>query len=48
VAREMAWGSIPVLILPREQQRSLETGTRVRIGEDGSIEVPNLKCQPAV
>ena len=38
VAREMAWGSIPVLILPREQQSALKTGACARIEQDGGIE----------
>ncbi len=38
VAREMAWGSIPVLILPREQQSALKTGARAMIEQDGAIE----------
>ena len=39
VAREMSYGSIPVLVLQREQQSALETGARARIEEDGNIEV---------
>ena len=39
VAREMAYGSIPVLVLPREQQAALESGRRARIHEDARIEV---------
>lgn len=39
VAREMAYGSIPVLVLPREEQAALTSGRRARIGEDGGIEV---------
>jgi predicted aconitase with swiveling domain len=39
VAREMSYGSIPVLVLPREQQSALETGAWARIEEDGNIEV---------
>jgi uncharacterized protein len=39
VAREMSYGSIPVVVLGREQQAALETGQRARIGEDGGIEI---------
>ena len=39
VAREMDYGSIPVLVLPLEEQRQLKTGSRARIDEEGSIEV---------
>jgi uncharacterized protein len=39
VAREMDYGSIPVLVLPREQHAALATGQHARIGEDGGIEV---------
>jgi predicted aconitase with swiveling domain len=39
VAREMDYGSIPVLVLPREKQSGLKTGARARIGEEGSIEI---------
>jgi predicted aconitase with swiveling domain len=39
VAREMEYGSIPVLVLPREKQSALKTGARARIDEDGKIEV---------
>jgi predicted aconitase with swiveling domain len=37
VAAEMGWGSIPVLLLPREQHEALETGMRVTIHADGRI-----------
>ena len=37
VAAEMGWGSIPVLLLPRDRQSALETGMRVRIGANGEI-----------
>jgi predicted aconitase with swiveling domain len=40
VAREMGYGAIPVLLLPREQHARLATGMRARIAEDGTIEVP--------
>jgi predicted aconitase with swiveling domain len=39
VAREMGWGSIPVIRLPVAKQAALETGARARIAEDGWIEV---------
>jgi len=39
VAREMDYGSIPVVVLSREQQQGLETGRRIRIEEDGAIEI---------
>jgi predicted aconitase with swiveling domain len=39
VAREMGWGSIPVVRLPLAEQAALETGARARIAEDGRIEV---------
>jgi uncharacterized protein len=39
VAREMGYGAIPVLLLPREQQARLETGMRARVREDGAIEL---------
>jgi predicted aconitase with swiveling domain len=39
VAREMGYGSIPVLVLPRAQQAGLASGQRVRIGEAGAVEV---------
>lgn len=37
VAREMGWGSIPVIRVPVAKQAALETGRRARIGEDGRI-----------
>ena len=37
VAREMNYGSIPVVVLPREQQAKLETGQLVRIERDGTV-----------
>lgn len=37
VAAEMGWGSIPVVLLPLEQQAALATGMRVRIVADGRI-----------
>lgn len=37
VAAEMGWGSIPVLLLPREQHDALETGMTVRIDTSGQI-----------
>ena len=37
VATEMGWGSIPVLLLPREQHAALETGMHVKILADGRI-----------
>lgn len=39
VAREMNYGSIPVVVLASAQQTLLNTGQRVRIGEDGRIEI---------
>ncbi|MFZ5792224.1 MAG: aconitase X swivel domain-containing protein [Pseudomonadota bacterium] len=39
VAREMDYGSIPVLLLPRERQAELADGARVRIERDGRIAV---------
>jgi len=39
VAKEMDYGSIPVVVLPRPEQDALGTGQRARIGEDGTIEV---------
>ena len=39
VAREMDYGSIPVLVLPRAQQAALESGAWARIEEDGRIKV---------
>jgi predicted aconitase with swiveling domain len=37
VAAEMGWGSIPVLLLPREQHDALANGMQVRIEHDGRI-----------
>ncbi|QEX21017.1 hypothetical protein FRZ61_09370 [Hypericibacter adhaerens] len=37
VAREMNYGSIPVLVLPRERQAELADGAEVSIGRDGTI-----------
>jgi len=39
VAREMNYGSIPVLVLPRDRQAELADGAEVSIGRDGSIRV---------
>lgn len=39
VAREMNYGSIPVLVLPRERQAGLPDGAEVAIERDGSIRV---------
>jgi predicted aconitase with swiveling domain len=39
VAREMDYGSIPVLLLPRDRQADLPDGARVRIERDGRITV---------
>jgi predicted aconitase with swiveling domain len=39
VAREMGYGAIPVLLLPRDQQARLATGMRARIAQDGRIEL---------
>lgn len=39
VAREMGWGSIPVIRLPVAEQAALETGARARIAEAGRIEL---------
>ncbi len=39
VAKEMNYGSIPVVVLARDQQESLRSGQRARIGKDGRIEV---------
>jgi predicted aconitase with swiveling domain len=39
VAREMNYGSIPVLVLPREDQDDLADGAEVSIERDGSIRV---------
>ena len=37
VAREMGYGSIPVLVLPREAHAVLKNGARAKIEEDGQI-----------
>jgi predicted aconitase with swiveling domain len=37
VAREMNYGSIPVLVVPRDQQAALADGAEVTIGRDGTI-----------
>ena len=39
VAREMNYGSIPVVVLPREKQAALATGQLVRIEEDGAVRI---------
>ncbi len=39
VAREMKYGSIPVLILSRAKQTGLKTGAMARIDEEGRIEI---------
>jgi len=39
VAREMDYGSIPVLLVPREHQAALETGRPARIEADGRIQL---------
>jgi predicted aconitase with swiveling domain len=39
VAREMNYGSIPVVVLPREQHAALRSGQRARINADGKIEI---------
>jgi predicted aconitase with swiveling domain len=39
VAKEMNYGSIPVVVLSRAQQELLRSGQHARIGEDGRIEV---------
>ena len=43
VAREMDYGSIPVVVLARAQQAALESGALARIGEDGRIEILSAK-----
>jgi len=43
VAREMDYGSIPVLVLAREEQARLESGRWARIEEDGRIEILDVK-----
>jgi uncharacterized protein len=37
VAREMGYGSIPVLVLPREAHAALKNGARAKIQENGQI-----------
>jgi len=39
VAREMNYGSIPVVVLPGSAQAALNSGQRARIGEDGRIDI---------
>lgn len=39
VAREMNYGSIPVLLLPRERQAELANGAAVRIERNGRVSV---------
>ncbi|MGH6931284.1 MAG: aconitase X swivel domain-containing protein [Dongiaceae bacterium] len=39
VAREMDYGSIPVLLLPRDRQAALATGRPARIHADGRIQL---------
>jgi len=39
VAKEMNYGSIPVVVLARGQQERLRSGQQARIGEDGRIEI---------
>ena len=39
VAREMDYGSIPVVVLPGDQQAALATGQHARISDDGRIEI---------
>ena len=39
VAKEMNYGSIPVVVLARGQQEQLRSGQQARIGEDGLIEI---------
>ena len=39
VAKEMNYGSIPVVVLPRAEQERLATGQRARIRQDGKIEI---------
>ncbi len=39
VAKEMNYGSIPVVVLAGAEQEQLRSGQRARIGEDGQIEV---------
>jgi predicted aconitase with swiveling domain len=39
VAREMNYGSIPVVVLARADHEKLRSGQRARIGDDGRIEI---------
>ena len=39
VAKEMNYGSIPVVVLPRADHEALRTGQKARIGADGKIEI---------
>lgn len=39
VAKEMNYGSIPVVVLPKAEQERLATGQRARIRQDGKIEI---------
>ena len=39
VAREMDYGSIPVLLVPREAQSAFATGQAARIASDGRIQL---------
>ncbi len=39
VAKEMNYGSIPVVVLPRGEHEKLRSGQQARIAEDGRIEI---------
>ena len=39
VAKEMNYGSIPVVVLPKSEHERLATGQRARIRQDGKIEI---------
>jgi predicted aconitase with swiveling domain len=39
VAKEMNYGSIPVVVLDRDQHEKLRSGQNARIGADGRIEI---------
>ncbi len=39
VAKEMNYGSIPVIVLPKAEHERLRSGQQARIGEDGKIEI---------
>jgi predicted aconitase with swiveling domain len=39
VAKEMNYGSIPVVVLTLDQHENLQSGQQARIGEDGRIEI---------